>query len=202
MAVSLCRRCLRNSFLGQVEHVYPKHKVSMYKSLEEGALRILLSNFFFFWEFYMFPILHSLFVTMLFLLRKQINTELKEQLNNRFGGCERLRTGSHAVPACTQTTAPCPRLETTISAATLGYRVTEANRGQPALPPLWRYQQTPLPPQGWVKRMSGEQYFSIRGKHPAIVMLKGCLCYPFLVSCPLLALCTYRGWRFPDTGIN
>lgn len=139
-----------------------------------------------------------------FLTPKQINTELKEQLNNRFGGCKRLRTGSHAVPACTQTTAPCPRLETTISAATLGYRVTEANRGQPAFPPLWRYQQTPLPPRGktFPKRMSGEQYFSIRGKHPAIVMLKGCLCYPFLVSCPLLALCTYRGWRFPDTGMN
>lgn len=44
-----------------------------------------------------------------------------------------LHTGDHSVPAYTQTTVPCPSLETTFSAATLGHRVTDANGVEPAL---------------------------------------------------------------------
>lgn len=120
------------------------------------------------------------FVTNLFLLWKQIHPDLKEQLNNSFKGSKRFRTNNHSMSACTKTTAPCPVLETTFSAATLGHKVTDVNGGQPALLSLWRNWQIPLPPWGWVKRRSGEQHFSTRGKHPATVMLKGCLCYLFL----------------------
>ena len=98
------------------------------------------------------------------------------------------------MPACTQTTAPSPSLETTFLAAALGRSVTDTSGGQPALPRLRRNRQTPWPPWGWVRRRPGERYFSTRGKRPATTMLKGCLRCLFFLSRPLPALCTYWWW--------